>query len=373
MSVGTTPDVALPEDDPFVVKARNNEVANPPTSREPSRATEVIWPVVPLHAPSKKIPVFSDKQQENPRQIPCAVEVEASTSTTAPLSVKDTLDTGTAHIFRKPVLDENSHLDLSFDQTTRTAKSSRLASASGPGKRVALKDKSAAINKNMTSRTSASSATETTFAFGATTSHSSFIFEAPKQPHVETCKITEVSSSETPDHLEEATKQEVSLGSITSFQTTNLHVNEASEPSTTTRSKSFGTAVVTPPSTRYKTYLPARQQHGLMTPPESPETILSGHKSSSPLPPPKIGDYFANDPDLSASTRKITRKPLPALHSPDMIEGSGNREPANMIASNSGTSEVKSGCLSRFGLGRLREKVARDLGHMKAKVSRSTI
>ena len=372
MNDGMIPDVAIPEDDPFVVRAQSIGVAIPSTSNEPSRATEVIWPVVPLHAPSKKIPVFSDKHQESPRQIPCAVEVEASTSTTAPLSVKDTLDTRAARISGKSVLDENANLDLSFDQTTSTAKSSRLASASGPGKRVALKDKSAVMNKNMASRTSTSSATETLFAFGATTSHSSFTFEAPKQPHIDTCTITE-ASSEIPDPSEEANKQEVSRESITSSQPTTIQDNEVSESSSITRSESFGYAVVTPPSTRYKTYLPARQQHGLMTPPETPETILAGDKSSSPLPPPKIGDYFANDSDHSASSPRITRKPLPALRSLDMLEGNENREPANMIAGDAETSEVKSGCLSRFGFGRLRGKVARDLGHMKAKISRSTI
>ncbi|PVH84186.1 hypothetical protein DL98DRAFT_651881 [Cadophora sp. DSE1049] len=371
MNAGMTPDPAVPEDDPFVVSnVQDIAVTIPSSSAGPSRATEINWPVVPLHAPSRKIPVFSDKPQEEPQQIPCAVNIQANTTTTAPLTIKKNLHYGAPRTFGTSMSDENATPDLSFDQTTSTAKSSRLASASGPGKRVALQDKRAAINKNMASCTGVPSAPDSTFAFGATMPASSFSFEVPKQPQVETVSVAEASAV-TPSHSDETFKEEVGLDSVSSLQTTSIHVDEASEPPPIARSASFGYAVVTPSSTRYKTYLPARQQHGLMTPPETPETLLTAHKSSSLLPPPKIGDYFSSDSNPNASP-KIVRKPLPDTPSVDVTEGDiDDREPRTVIAGDAESSDEKSGCLSRFGLGRLRGKVMGNLRSMKAKFSKS--
>jgi hypothetical protein len=72
--------------------------------------------------------------------------------------------------------------------------------------------------------------------------------------------------------------------------------------------ESFGHANITPSSTRYTTYLPAKQLHGLVTPPETPEKI---RRSTSPL---QELDYF-NTPlpeiSFSPSPLKLARKPLP--------------------------------------------------------------
>jgi hypothetical protein len=72
--------------------------------------------------------------------------------------------------------------------------------------------------------------------------------------------------------------------------------------------ESFGYANITPSSTRYTTYLPAQQLHGLLTPPETPEKI---RRSTSPL---RGLDYF-NTPlpeiSFSPSPIKLARKPLP--------------------------------------------------------------
>jgi hypothetical protein len=72
--------------------------------------------------------------------------------------------------------------------------------------------------------------------------------------------------------------------------------------------ESFGYANITPSSTRYTTYLPAKQLHGLLTPPETPEKI---RRSTSPL---RELDYF-NTPlpeiSFSPSPLKLARKPLP--------------------------------------------------------------
>jgi hypothetical protein len=71
--------------------------------------------------------------------------------------------------------------------------------------------------------------------------------------------------------------------------------------------ESFGYANITPSSTRYTTYLPAQQLHGLLTPPETPEKI---RRSTSPL---RDLDYF-NTPlpeiSFSPSPLKLARKPL---------------------------------------------------------------
>ncbi|KAH7397874.1 hypothetical protein BKA64DRAFT_51556 [Cadophora sp. MPI-SDFR-AT-0126] len=368
---GMTPSLAVPADDPFVVSnVQETTIATPLSSAELSRATDINWPVVPLHAPSRKIPVFLDEQQEVSQQIPCAVEIQASTTAAAPLPVKNVPGPGAASRFEKPRLDENISLDLSFDQKTSTAKSSRLASASSPGKRVALKDKRAIINKNMASRPSVPSAPESNFAFSAAVPQSSFSFEVPKQPDVKKYSDTE-ASLEVPIHLDEVTTETVGITPLKIYQDKTATAEEAIESTAVSRSASFGYAVVTPPSTRYKTYLPARQQHGLMTPPETPETVLAAHKGSSPPPPPKIGNYFSNDSIPSPSSLNIARKPLPASEGLEMTEANENRVPRTAIAGDTESSVERSGCFSRFGVGRLKGKVVGNLKNMKAKLSKS--
>jgi hypothetical protein len=70
--------------------------------------------------------------------------------------------------------------------------------------------------------------------------------------------------------------------------------------------ESFGYANITPSSTCYKTYLPAQQLHGLLTPPETPEKM---RRSTSPL---RDLDYFNTPlPKISFSpSLKLAPKPL---------------------------------------------------------------
>ncbi|KAK0103421.1 hypothetical protein ONS95_005445 [Cadophora gregata] len=370
----TTPDVSvreLPLDDPFVVpSAESTGMRNSSNSSGVGETTNIEWPVVPTHALSKKIPVFSDQQESTSQQIPCAAEAQVDTTGTAASSIRRDQKSGTTSGFRIAKSDENTSLDLSFVPKGSTATSSRLASGPGPGRRVALKDKSAEINRKMASHTSVLSDSAPTFSFAATIPQSSFSFEVPKQSHLETVSIA-APASEPPRQLAESAEEEAHLESVTSIQDSSALSDESLESPANSRSASFGYAVVTPPSTRYKTYLPARQQHGLMTPPETPETILTAHKSSSPLPPPKIGDYFSSDANQN-SPPKISRKPLPTTSRVDIAEGDiEDREPGNVAVGDAESNYERSGCLSRFRFGRLRRKVVGNLRSMKENLAKS--
>ena len=127
----------------------------------------------------------------------------------------------------------------------------------------------------------------------------------------------------------------------------------------------FGYADITPNSTRYTTYLPARQQHGLLTPPESPEMLMGALNK-----PISNSGYFRDDrqrEDGSPAPR-ITRKPLSL--SPLGVQDSGMPEEQacgacggrhDLKVAHCGTCEeeleVPSGCLQRFGFRKLKEKV----------------
>ena len=137
----------------------------------------------------------------------------------------------------------------------------------------------------------------------------------------------------------------------------------------------YGYANVTPNSTRYATYLPARQQHGLITPPETPENMMGVLSQVT-----KDADYFRVEErgEAESPMPKVTRKPLPQLPAPrvedgepeqndgcaacgkKLVQGVGNCECVEGYEEKDG---VKSGCLQRFGLRRLKEMIG---GKVKA-------
>ena len=156
--------------------------------------------------------------------------------------------------------------------------------------------------------------------------------------------------------------------------------------------ESFGYALITPPSSRYKTYLPARQQHGLLTPPETPEmqrTIQNGGT-------PSMRDTYSFDspvPEISRhASPRIARKPLPIPkdngpldHATPQIDGSG-LAPAVDVCSVCGNDQelengdcpycdvsenerVRASCLHSVRLRRLRKLVERRIKAVTRRVS----
>ena len=130
--------------------------------------------------------------------------------------------------------------------------------------------------------------------------------------------------------------------------------------------ESYGYAIVTPTSMRYKTYLPAKQQHGLMTPPETPEERRDIHQDPflafTPSPSPAIA---------------ILRKPLPNLPTPQtrdgdpgMCEACGIGEDECRCDEDSGMENVRASCLHSLRLRRLQKRVVRKLGAVQGRISR---
>ncbi|KAG4432614.1 hypothetical protein IFR05_011910 [Cadophora sp. M221] len=359
-------------DDPFLVsRTEDIKTSNPPSAVSSMPATKIDWPVVPHHQPSTKIPVFSDSEEDEIRRPVVAVEGNIP-ATTQPMS-KNTRDTEAAFSSGSSRSEENVLWRSTYDQRVDHAKPPRLASAPGPRKRIALKEKS----KNNNIANSKNVPSESMFEFGAMRSPPPFSFEIPEHPpasFVEASSDPEVSSTLT-SHVDQETKAKPDPDIAPSCQISSPFREQTPEHSTLVQSESFGYAVVTPPSTRYKTYLPARQQHGLMTPPETPENMAVARKRSLPLPPPKIGDFFANHstPTPSAPAPKLARKPVPLMKSLGTTEESNEtHEPRGLLSADACNNDAPAGCLSRFGVSRLREKVAAKLKKVKANMSMST-
>jgi hypothetical protein len=142
----------------------------------------------------------------------------------------------------------------------------------------------------------------------------------------------------------------------------------------------YGYANVTPNSTRYATYLPARQRHGLITPPETPENMIGVLSKID-------ADYFRDEERREAGSpmSKVTRKPLPQLPAPriedeapeqnhgcaacgkKLVQGVGDCECAEGYEEEL---EVKSGCLQRFGLRRLKEMVGGKVKAVRGRITK---
>jgi hypothetical protein len=146
--------------------------------------------------------------------------------------------------------------------------------------------------------------------------------------------------------------------------------------------ESFGYANITPSSTRYTTYLPAQQLHGLLTPPETPEKI---RRSTSPL---RDLDYF-NTPlpeiSFSPSPLKLARKPLPKTKTEEIdvhvekeyevelcVACGKSRAPGAspcFCGISFGEESKGAGYFSRFG--RFGKRMVRRMKAIKVRISRS--
>lgn len=141
----------------------------------------------------------------------------------------------------------------------------------------------------------------------------------------------------------------------------------------------FGYATLTPSPTRYKTYLPARQQHGLMTPPETPDTSLRAHKSSTPQA--RSGDYF-DRPELPMTPTpkgRVARKPLPIVLAPTanveypmlqdlavvVEEAAAARDTAPFEYERE--DRVRAGCLSRMGLDMVKARITGRIRNLRGR------
>jgi hypothetical protein len=150
-------------------------------------------------------------------------------------------------------------------------------------------------------------------------------------------------------------------------------------PTTPQNLESFGYANITPNSTRYTAYLPARQQHGLVTPPETPEFLIRALSK-----PRKDSGHFRNGLPREASSPvpKVVRKPLPS--SPPAKADDGGEERKELFAicggmagqdvgdyrSGNVEAEVRTGCIARFTLRRVKEKVKGKLKAATRSISR---
>ncbi|KAH8791893.1 hypothetical protein BGZ57DRAFT_991362 [Hyaloscypha finlandica] len=206
--------------------------------------------------------------------------------------------------------------------------------------------------------------------------HSGYLFKlAPSDGNQEAASTSSQPSerSELPDIASPAPINEPYANDFVAQPITSPRNNE----------ESFGYANVTPNSTRYTTYLPARQQYGLITPPETPEMLMGA------LTKPMGGaGYFRDErsrEDGSPNPR-ITRKPLPRSPPPQLeAEGEG---PAGICAAcgrecgqeagdcNCGEGcddEVgsRAGCLERFGFWRLKQRVVGRLAVVRGRISRT--
>ena len=163
------------------------------------------------------------------------------------------------------------------------------------------------------------------------------------------------------------------------------HDDIAAQPITPTRAieESYGHADITPESTRYTTYLPARQQYGLLTPPKTPETLLGAFVKPTDEP-----SYSENEQqrrrEAGSPVRGLTRKPLPHSSSAKIEIGMGYENGCatcgRMRGQNMGDcdcgevceqeSEVRNGCLERFRFWRLKRKIERKWKDMRESISK---
>jgi hypothetical protein len=138
--------------------------------------------------------------------------------------------------------------------------------------------------------------------------------------------------------------------------------------------ESFGYANITPNSIRYATYLPARQQHGLVTPPETPEMLIRS------LSKPMGGSGYFRDElprETGSPVPKVVRKPLPSTPPARVDEIRQEREEECESGAVQGTAdcrceeveaEVRTGFLARLRFKGVKEKVKDQL-----KVARKSI
>ncbi len=361
--------------DSSVITAKADTAAtNPPTRAKPSKSAAIEWPAVPQHEPSAKIPVYTDAQQEE--TFPIAL------STGVPMTTNNS-DTTTTKEHRHPVpsftfsgLDsaENTAFESKLGQKVGPSKVAEPATASEPRKRAPLKQKSVSTHNSILSQKNVPS--KPIFSFGQAMPSSSFDFEVPSKllPVAEKASSPMVAPA-TFRLMDEKADPEINMAQHSAEIRLRAISTEPSEDRPVTpvykQPESFGYAVVTPPSTKYKTYLPARQQHGLMTPPETPEDTSQTRTSSSPSP--SFEDPFAISFTPESPSPTVTRKPLPILPVPDaMPKTIENQVTGKPHASDIVQSEkVQSSCLSRLGLKRLRKSVLGKMKNVKERMSLS--
>lgn len=154
----------------------------------------------------------------------------------------------------------------------------------------------------------------------------------------------------------------------------------------------FGYAIVTPSSSSYKTYLPARQQHGLLTPPETPET--QRHLCNKSTTSARATDFFDSPVSRISSndSSTIARKPLPNLKDSRPLDDTtpptdetelvpiaevcsacgndkGFEERGCPCCEVSGNEKDQTGCLHSLNLRRLRRLVERRINAGMRRVS----
>ncbi|RFU35124.1 hypothetical protein B7463_g1198, partial [Scytalidium lignicola] len=153
--------------------------------------------------------------------------------------------------------------------------------------------------------------------------------------------------------------------------------------------ESFGHAVITPTSIKYKTYLPSKQIHGLITPPETPETAhvnppdeyTSSPESSIYFNTPRRQLKYNDVTPASIARKPLLRPPveeeiaaatielhIPALYVSEVSEK--NKDVEDQLASRGPAEDSMSltaSCLRRFGLRRLRESIKAKAVTLKIK------
>jgi hypothetical protein len=183
---------------------------------------------------------------------------------------------------------------------------------------------------------------------------------------------TRLTSTQPSNQLEEL---DLSPPPPANDETNNISTRPTTPPP---KEESFGYANITPSSTRYTTYLPARQQYGLVTPPETPEMLVRVLGKTM-----GYSDYFRDEsPRESGSpVPRVARKPLLASP-PPLVDGEGEERGEGCVSrgsraglgvdecsceEGSGDVEVRAGCLSRFWLKRLKERVKERVPRRKGK------
>jgi hypothetical protein len=267
-----------------------------------------------------------------------------------------------------------------FDTTTPSTSPMPRKAADEDAERIPLKEKEARplnlalSNRCRTSRYEFGSGGENKFEFEApitpkklsipnnSATHSSLLFQfTPPENNEPTTQNTSTQPSGRPEQSDlshPALLRDTQPNNITAQPLTPPRNNE----------DSFGYANVTPNSTRYTTYLPARQQYGLITPPETPEMLMGALNKPASDP-----SYFREDRmrEAGSPVPKITRKALPGSPPPKIERGGdegaeacpccGKREGQGVESCGCAETyeeevEVRSGCLERFGFRRLKEK-----------------
>jgi len=140
------------------------------------------------------------------------------------------------------------------------------------------------------------------------------------------------------------------------------------------KEESFGYANITPDSIRYTTYLPARKQYGIITPPETPEMLVRALSKST-----NDSSYFGEEMprEIGLPVPRVARNQLPASTPPRMdgereaCAGCGSRADLGVEKSRcdkvGDEVEVRAGCLAKFGFRRLKEKVSGKLKIVKGR------